>query len=203
MPASVDWSASSSSPRERSPIGPPGAPPARAPRARGCPRRAACRDRTPRCPRTANSTRPVRARRDSWCTASSADCRRRSTSNPVAFAMSSAVAEQLREQLDVRRFAAAGAGAGVLEQRLEELRASCGRPSRRSRALDLRQIEEERVVLALGVAQRRLRLHVDRLVPRIGPVLGRADVHAQVAARAVLRRDLNRVQPVPLNSRPL
>ena len=34
-----------------------------------------------------------------------------------------AIAEQLREQLDVRRFAAARAGARVLEQRLEELRA--------------------------------------------------------------------------------
>ena len=35
-----------------------------------------------------------------------------------------AVAEQLREQLEVRRLAAAGAGAGELEQRLEELRAA-------------------------------------------------------------------------------
>src|SRR4051812_5838761 len=33
------------------------------------------------------------------------------------------VAEQLGEQLQVRRFATAGAGARVLEQRLEELRA--------------------------------------------------------------------------------
>ena len=55
------------------------------------------------------------------------------------------------------------------------------------------QVEEERVVLALGVAERRLRVHVDRLVPRVGSILGRADVHAQVAAGAVLRRHLNRV----------
>ena len=33
-----------------------------------------------------------------------------------------AIAEQLREQLDVRRFTAAGAGAGELEQRQQELR---------------------------------------------------------------------------------
>ncbi len=43
--------------------------------------RAACRARTPRCPRTASSTRPGRGRRVRPTTASSAGCRRRSTSS--------------------------------------------------------------------------------------------------------------------------
>ena len=102
-----------------------------------------------------------------------------------------AVAEELGEQLDVRRLAAAGAGPGVLEERLEELRAldvelDLG-------PVDLRQAEEEGVVLALRVAQRALRLHVDRLVLRVRLVLGRADHDAQRAAGAVLGRDLDRV----------
>ena len=111
-----------------------------------------------------------------------------------------AVAEELREQLDVRRFAAPGARPRVLEQRLEELR----RLVVDLRQIDARgvgQVEKERVVVALGVAERRLRVHVDRLVPGVRPILGRADVHAQVAARAVLRRHLNRVRP-PLELEP-
>ena len=50
--------------------------------------------------------------------------------------------------------------------------------------------------------ERRLRHHVDRLVPRVGPILGRADVDAQVAAGAVLRRHLDRVG-APLELEPL
>ena len=42
---------------------------------------------------------------------------------PVALADDHAVAEQLRQQLDVGRFAAAGAGAGELEQRLHAVAA--------------------------------------------------------------------------------
>ena len=105
-----------------------------------------------------------------------------------------AVAEELREQLDVRRFAAPGARPRVLEQRLEELR----RLVIDFRQIDARgvgQVEKERVVVPLGVAERRLRVHVDRFVPGVRPIFGRADVHAQVAARAVLRRHLNRVRP--------
>ena len=41
----------------------------------------------------------------------------------MALAIDDAVAEELREELDVGRLAAAGAGAGELEQRLEHLRA--------------------------------------------------------------------------------
>ncbi len=87
-----------------------------------------------------------------------------------------------------------GARARVLEQRLQELRRLVV-DLRQIDARGVRQIEEERVVVPLGVPQRRLRVHVDRLVPGIGPILGRADVHAQVAARAVLRRHLNRIGP--------
>ncbi len=77
------WSASSSSPaRCRPPIG-AAMLHQRARRAScGCPRRGAGRGRTPRCPRTANSTRPARGRRGWSCTAWSADCRRKSTSSP-------------------------------------------------------------------------------------------------------------------------
>ena len=46
-----------------------------------CRRPAACRGRTRRCPRTASWTRPGRGRRGRWCRASSAGCRRRSTSS--------------------------------------------------------------------------------------------------------------------------
>ena len=63
------------------------------------------------------------------------------------------VAEQLREELQVRRLAAARAGAGELEQRLQELGAAHGaevdpRPVARGQRL------EERDVLALGGDQR-------------------------------------------------
>ena len=101
------------------------------------------------------------------------------------------VAEELREQLEVRRLAAARAGARVFEQRLEELRALVIE-LRHRRPIQLGEFEEEVVVRALRLAQRRLRVHVDRLVLRVGAILGRADVDAQVAARAVLRRDLDR-----------
>src|SRR4030095_8064937 len=79
------------------------------------------------------------------------------------------------------------------EERLEELRALQVH-ARDCRTIRLRQREEEVVVAALGVAERRLRVHVDGLVLGTGPVLSRAHVDAQLAARAVLRRDLDRVQ---------
>ena len=101
------------------------------------------------------------------------------------------IAEQLREQFDVRRLAAAGAGARVFEERLQKLRVLDVRLD--GRAVDLRQVEKERVVGALGLAQRPLRTQIQRLVLRVGLVLGRADADTQAAAGAVLRRDLNRV----------
>ncbi len=109
----------------------------------------------------------------------------------MALAISGAVAEELRHQLDVGRLAAAGAGAGVLEERPQELAAlevqlDLG-------AVGVGQAEEELVVRALRLAQRRQRRHVDRLVLRVRLVLGRADRHAQAAAGAVLGRHLDRV----------
>ncbi len=59
-------------------------------------------------------------------------------------------------------------------------------------AIKFRQIEKEVVVGTFSVAQRRLRLHVDRLVLWIGPVFGRTNVNAKIAAGAVFRRHLNR-----------
>ena len=56
-----------------------------------------------------------------------------------------AIAEQLREQLEVRRLAAARAGAGILEERFEELRALVIDP-RDLGAIHFRKIEEEVVV---------------------------------------------------------
>ena len=64
----------------------------------------------------------ARGRRRSRSTASSAGCRRRSTSSPSRSRRASGRRE-LGEQLQVRRLAAALAGAGELEQRLQHLRA--------------------------------------------------------------------------------
>ncbi len=102
-----------------------------------------------------------------------------------------AVAEQLRQHFDVRRLAAAGARAAEFKQRAQELLLA------QLRRLDLapvgfRQAEEEIPVLAFRQAQRRLRPHVDGLELRLGLVLGRADVHAERAAGAILGGDLQR-----------
>ncbi len=113
----------------------------------------------------------------------------------MAFAMSDAVAEELREELDVRGLAAPGAGARELEERLEELGALHVESNRR--AVRFGQVEEESEVVALGVAQGLLGRHVERLVLRVRLVLRGAHGDAEAAARAVLRRDLDRVG-VPL-----
>ena len=63
------------------------------------------------------------------------------------------VAEELGEQLDVGRFAAARAGAGELEERLEKLQVldlAVGELA----AIDFGQREEEVPVFTLGCAQR-------------------------------------------------
>src|SRR4029078_12475224 len=62
-----------------------------------------------------------------------------------------AVAEELREQLDVRRFTAPGARPRVLEQGFEELRRLVV-DSWQTHARGVGQIEKERVVAPLGVA---------------------------------------------------
>src|SRR5450759_410368 len=107
------------------------------------------------------------------------------------------IAEQLRRELQIRRLAAARAGAGEFEQRLEELRALDG-GRLRLRPVALRQAEEEGEVLALLPHERRLRRHAQRLLAR-APALRGADLHAQIAPGAVLWGDLDRVlQPLVL-----
>ena len=103
-----------------------------------------------------------------------------------------AVAEELGEQFQIGSFAAAGAGPGELEQRLHELRGL--HVVAQHLAVGVRQVEEEGEVLALGFAQRELRHHVDGFAARVALVLGGADLHAELAAGAVLRRDLQRVE---------
>ena len=77
------------------------------------------------------------------------------------------VAEELREQLEIRRFAAAGARARELEQRLRGTARSCTErrvdPRGRASGSSGRTPSSSRS----RVAQRRLRLHVERLVRRL------------------------------------
>ena len=85
-----------------------------------CRRPAACRGRTRHCLRTASwSRRP----RPSCVAAVGSGGQVAAVDGGAAGGVGDerAVAEQLRHQLDVRGFAAAGAGAGELEQRLQQL----------------------------------------------------------------------------------
>ena len=105
------------------------------------------------------------------------------------------IAEQLREQLQVRRLAAARARTGELEQRLQELRAA-DRAEVDPRPVARRQRLEERDALAL-VGHERLALgEVDRLGDRIARRDRRARLDAQAASGAVLDVDLERVAAV-------
>ena len=100
-------------------------PAARAARGRtrpACRGPGACPGRTRRCPRTASWTRPGRARRGWSSRAWSAGCRRRSTSSRWRWRSAARSPNSWRQQLEIRRLAAAGAGAGELEQRLQQLR---------------------------------------------------------------------------------
>ena len=102
-----------------------------------------------------------------------------------------AVAEQLGQQLEVRSFAAAGAGAGELEQRLEELHAAhIGEIDPRP-VID-RQCLEERHVAPFRLDQRQPVAQVDRLEVRLGRAVGGTNLDAQPAARAVLDVELQR-----------
>ena len=103
-----------------------------------------------------------------------------------------AVAEQLRQELEVRRLTATGAGPRELEERLGKLRALDvgGDP----RPVHLRKVEEELEVSPLAVTDIVLRLHVDRLPLGIRLVAAGTDLNAQVAAGAVVGSDLDRVE---------
>src|SRR5581483_8733266 len=105
---------------------------------------------------------------------------------------SETVAEQLCEELEIGRFAAAGAGAGEFEERLERLHfAHAGGVN--LAAVGFGQPEEEIPVGALAVAEWRLRAHVDGFETGLGLVARGADVHANAAAGAILGGDLERV----------
>ena len=104
-----------------------------------------------------------------------------------------AVAEELGEQLDVGRLAAAGAGAGEFEERIEELGA-------------LHLVELEGRAVGRGEASGRTRnsaaprhaaaaaaAMLMAFFARIGLALDRAELHAELAAGAILGRDLQRV----------
>ena len=95
-----------------------------------------------------------------------------------------AVAKQLGQQAHVGGFAAASAGAGELEQRLQELR-FLDRGRLESIAVGVGQVEEEGEVLAFLVAQRKLGRHVDGLAIGVGLVFGGAGFYAHAAAGAV------------------
>ena len=101
------------------------------------------------------------------------------------------VAEQLGQELQVRGLAAAGAGAGELEQRLQHLRA-LDRSRLHERPVDLRQRQEEVPVGALALDVVGLRQRVERLVVLELLVAGGAGLDADPAAGAVVGRDLDR-----------
>ncbi len=87
------------------------------------------------------------------------------------------VAEKLGQQLQVRRLAAARAGAGEFKQRVKQLYVLDLR-MRQAIAIDRRQSLEEVPVLYLRLAQRRLHLHVDCLVLGFALALHWADLDA-------------------------
>ena len=99
------------------------------------------------------------------------------------------VAEELGEQLDVGRLAAAGAGARELEQRLEELHAAHRREVHPRTVVDRQRLEEAEV-LVLRLLDRLLGAHVDGLLAGLLLALCRACLDAQRAAGAVVDRDL-------------
>ena len=101
------------------------------------------------------------------------------------------VAEQLREQLQVRRLAAPGAGAGELEQRFEELGPADGAEVHAG-AVVCRQLLEEGDVLALAREQRLQVVEVDRLAARLIGRGHRTGLDAQPASGAVLDVHLQR-----------
>ena len=101
------------------------------------------------------------------------------------------VAEELREELEVRGFAAAGAGARELKERTEELYVFDGRGVELV-SVGLGDVEEEVPVRALGFAERHLGLHRERTRAALFLGLYRAVVGAEAAAGAVFGSDLYR-----------
>ena len=101
-----------------------------------------------------------------------------------------AVAEQLRDQLDVRRLATARARAGELEEWLEYLRTLDG-IVREQAAVEVRDRLEIVPSPPFDIAVREHGFHVDCLVTYLGLALRGADVDAHAAARAIVGCDLD------------
>src|SRR5262249_48210105 len=99
------------------------------------------------------------------------------------------------------RLAAPRAGAGELEERLQQLDVLHQRRVER-RAVRRREPQEEAPVDDLGVVHRPGRHHVNGLVLDLALALGRAQLDAEPTARAVLGRHLKRVTG-PLELAPL
>ena len=160
-----------------------------------CRRPGGSRGRTRRCPRTANSTRPGRGPRAFF------DPRRHRQVAAVDRGAAGRVgdlqpvAEQLRQQLQVRRLAAARAGAGEGEQRLQELHAAHVGEIHPG-AIVHRQRLEEGDCRALGVQQRHLVLQVDRDLS--GDGTGQASTHRpQPVQSSIGNRSVKRTSGKP------
>ncbi len=104
------------------------------------------------------------------------------------------IAVELRQELDVGCFAAAGAGAGVFEQRRAQLRAF-DQIDAVPRRTCLGQTEEEPVTALLNLQVFELGLHVDGFVLDCLLAARRTDVDANTAAGAVVRCHLQGVSP--------
>jgi hypothetical protein len=101
-----------------------------------------------------------------------------------------AISEQLREQLEIRRLAASGAGAAELEQRLQRLGPLDGR-HRHLTAVDGREIEEEGEPFPLPGEDRVLGHHVERLVLHQFLAARRTHLGTDGAAGAVIGSHLD------------
>ncbi len=99
------------------------------------------------------------------------------------------VAIELGQQLDERRLAAAGAGAGKFKGRRQQLATLDRRPVEQRR-ISVGQIQEEIPVDGFLLTQRHLEFHIDRLVLRIFLALDRAIVNTSATTGTILRGHL-------------
>ena len=97
-----------------------------------------------------------------------------------------AVAEQLRDKLDIRGFTAAGTGTTELKERAQQLRILDGGGVEQL-AIEIGDLHEEVPILGFLFADRRLGSHVDGFAADLGFILDRADFHAQGTTRAIFR----------------
>ena len=107
-----------------------------------------------------------------------------------------AVAEQLGEQLEVRRLAAACARAGELEQRLEELGAAHGSEVDARRGRSSGSVSKNAMFSRSATTSGSRGARLIALLDRVAWQHDRARLDAQPAARAVLDVDLQRVPRV-------